>query len=68
MVEVSDEEFTMIKSFLVDDMASVDWESAPDDFKTKYTNVLQIVNSYGPEQEAAAAASTVDQGVAAPGA
>jgi hypothetical protein len=67
VVEISDEEFTMIKSFMVDDMASsVDWENAPDDFKTKYTNVLQIVNSYGPEQEAAAA--SVDQGVAAPGA
>jgi hypothetical protein len=65
MVEVSDEEFTMIKSFLVDDMASVDWEQAPDDFKTKYTNVLQIVNSYGEDQ---AAQSAVDQGVAAPGA
>ena len=65
MVEVADEEFTMIKSFLVDDMASVDWEQAPDDFKTKYTNILQIVNSYGEDQ---AAAQSVDQGVAAPGA
>jgi hypothetical protein len=65
VVEIADEEFTMIKSFLVDDMASVDWEQAPDDFKTKYTNVLQIVNSYGEDQ---AAAQSVDQGVAAPGA
>jgi hypothetical protein len=65
LVEIADEEFTMIKSFLVDDMAAVDWEQAPDDFKTKYTNVLQIVNSYGQDQ---AAAQSVDQGVAAPGA
>lgn len=63
MVEIADEEFTMIKSFLVDDMASVDWESAPDDFKNAYTNVLQIVNAYGPEQQQA---DSVDAGTAAP--
>jgi hypothetical protein len=64
MVEIADEEFTMIKSFLVDDMGNnVDWEQAPDDFKNAYTNVLQIVNAYGPEEQQA---STVDQGVAAP--
>jgi hypothetical protein len=68
MVEIADEEFTIIKSFLVDDMASsVDWDNAPDNFKEKYTSVLQIVNSFGPEEEAAAT-SSVDQGVAAPGA
>jgi hypothetical protein len=66
MVEIADEEFTMIKSFLVDDMGNnVDWEQAPDDFKNAYTNVLQIVNAYGQEQEQASTA-TVDQGVAAP--
>lgn len=65
MVEIDDQEFTMIKSFLVDDMGNnVDWEQAPDDFKNAYTNVLQIVNAYGSEE--AQASSTVDQGVAAP--
>lgn len=65
MVEIDDQEFTMIKSFLVDDMGNnVDWEQAPDDFKTAYTNVLQIVNAYGPEQ--AQQADSVDAGTAAP--
>ena len=64
MVEIADEEFTMIKSFLVDDMGNnVDWEQAPDDFKNAYTNVLQIVNAYGPEQ---AQTDSVDAGTAAP--
>ena len=64
MVEISDEEFTMIKSFLVDDMGNnVDWDNAPDDFKNAYTNVLQIVNAYGEEEQQAA---SVDTGVAAP--
>lgn len=65
MVEIDDQEFTMIKSFLVDDMGNnVDWEQAPDDFKNAYTNVLQIVNAYG--QEAEQQASGVDAGTVAP--
>jgi len=64
MVEIADEEFTMIKSFLVDDMGNnVDWDNAPDDFKNAYTNVLQIVNAYGQEEQAT---DSVDAGVAAP--
>jgi hypothetical protein len=64
MVEIADEEFTMIKNFLVDDMGNnVDWNQAPDDFKTAYTNVLQIVNGYGQADQQGTAA---DQGVAAP--
>ena len=64
MVEISDEEFTMIKSFLVDDMGNnVDWDNAPDDFKNAYTNILQIVNAYGEEEQQAA---SVDMGTAAP--
>lgn len=66
MVEIDDQEFTMIKSFLVDDMGNnVDWEQAPDDFKNAYTNVLQIVNAYGSEGSDTTTAAT-DQGVAAP--
>lgn len=66
MVEIDDQEFTMIKSFLVDDMGNnVDWEQAPDDFKNAYTNVLQIVNAYGPEGSDTTT-TAVDQGVAAP--
>jgi len=54
----------MIKDFIVNDLGDgVDWEAAPEDFRNKYTDILQIVNAYGAEQEA----TTTDMGTAAPG-
>jgi hypothetical protein len=51
-MEMSDEEFTMIKSFIVDDLGNgVDWDNVPEEFKNKYTEVVQIMNAFGAEQE-----------------
>lgn len=65
MVEIDDQEFTMIKSFLVDDIAQFDIGNAPQDLKDRYTNVLQIVNAYGPEGSDTTTTGT-DTGTAAP--
>lgn len=55
----------MIKSFLVDDIAQFDIGNAPQDLKDRYTNVLQIVNAYGPEGSDTTTTGT-DTGTAAP--
>ena len=64
VVEVADEEFTIIKDFVVTKLGdAIDWESAPDDLKSDYTNVVQILNAYGVDQSQSADTTTA---VAAP--
>jgi hypothetical protein len=49
MVEISDEEFTIISDFI--NAIELD-PNSPDDLKTKYTDALQVVNAFGPAQQA----------------
>jgi hypothetical protein len=59
MVELDDQEFTMIKDFIVNDLGDgVDWEAAPEEFRNKYTDILQIVNAYGAAEEQPASPPT----------
>lgn len=63
MVEVPDEEFTMIKDFLTNDLGgAIDWDAPDTDqtLKEKYIQITQILNAFGPEAEVA------DEGTAAP--
>ncbi|HSW91378.1 MAG TPA: hypothetical protein VLG09_01895 [Candidatus Saccharimonadales bacterium] len=61
MVEIPDEE-AMILFDLIDAIELDD--TAPEELKKKLADAVQVRNSYGPEGQQAA--STVDQGVAAP--
>jgi hypothetical protein len=69
MVEMSDEEFTMIKDFITTDLGNaIDWEDPNMDeaLKEKYIQITQILESFGPEAEAAAASAETNA-IAAPG-
>lgn len=64
MVELADDEFTMIKEFITNDLGNaIQWDDPNMDqsLKDKYINTVQILNSYGPEQP-----TSPDTAVAAP--
>lgn len=66
MVEVSDEEFTMIKDFVITDLGdAIQWDDPNMDqaLKEKYIQITQILNAFGPE----AAQPADSSAVAAPG-
>jgi hypothetical protein len=52
MVEVSDQEFTMIKDFIVTDLGdAIQWDDPNMDqtLKDKYIQITQILNAFGPD-------------------
>lgn len=52
MVELNDDEFMAVKDFITVSLRDkVDWDSADEEFKNEYTDVLQIVNAFGEEQQ-----------------
>ena len=66
MVEVSDEEFTMIKDFVINELGgAIDWDAPDTDqaLKEKYIQITQILNAFGQEAEG----SSADETAAAPG-
>jgi hypothetical protein len=65
MVEVSDQEFTMIKDFIVTDLGdAIQWDDPNMDqtLKEKYIQITQILNAFGVDQ------GTSQDTAAAPGA
>jgi len=53
MVELGDDEFMLIKQFIVTDLGNaIQWDDPNMDqtLKEDYINTVQILNSYGPEQ------------------
>jgi len=48
-MEMDDQEFLKIKDFITNDLDIFDWENAPEDMVSKYAEVIQVVNSYGPD-------------------
>lgn len=65
MVEVSDEEFTMIKDFVITDLGdAIQWDDPNMDqnLKDKYIQVTQILNAFGTDQ-----GTPADTATAAPG-
>lgn len=53
MVELADEEFMMIKQFIVTDLGNaIQWDDPNMDqiLKEEYINTVQILNAYGPQQ------------------
>jgi hypothetical protein len=66
VVEVSDEEFTMIKDFVINELGgAIDWDAPDTDqaLKEKYIRITQILNAFGQEAESNAG----DDSTAAPG-
>jgi hypothetical protein len=66
MVEVSDEEFTMIKDFVVTELGdAIQWDDPNMDpaLKEKYIQITQILNAFGVDQ-----GTSQDTAAAAPGA
>jgi hypothetical protein len=52
MVEISDEEFTMVKDFITNDLGNaIDWQDPNMDqtLKDKYIQITQILNAFGPD-------------------
>lgn len=69
MVEISDEEFTMINDFITTDLANaIDWEDPNMDqaLKDKYVQITQILSAFGPEADASKQSADTSA-VAAPG-
>jgi len=53
MVELGDDEFMLIKQFIVTDLGNaIQWDDPNMDqtLKEDYINTVQILNSYGPQQ------------------
>ena len=49
MVEISDEEFTILSDLI--NAIELD-DTAPEELQTKLANALQVINNFGPAQQA----------------
>lgn len=59
MVDIPDEEFTILADLI--NAIELD-DTAPEELQTKLANALQVINSYGPDNQS----PNPDQAVAAP--